>query len=591
MIVTLVIAIIIIGVTLNQYLSGTVLKSTLMLIASICGMILAFTYYEILAGFALSKGYGAGWALTGSLAIVFMISFAVIYAAFSALTSADIHFSHLPDKAIVCVCAGITAMIFCGVILTALSMSPIPSKWLYSRYDSENFQLNSPSGILIPVDTTVAGLFNALSNGSMKSNKSFAVMHPNFIDQIHLNKLHSSEGVSSIAAPDCLIVKKNGLWKPTEKYKDAATGETIDREIVIVRTGIKFGTIEDGGATDEEGNFIFTLAQFQMIAVDGSIAASDKKFGASSAVTVYPIGYVKTKGVVEQKQDISQPITMGRSDFMQHEDYGNVLLIDLVFEQPRNGTPITMNFRNNVTVELPKATEEDQVSGSTVFIQKTACTSDAADVASVSGTKIKPLQITAGDKFMMGLLINTSMSQLLKYEYSSTDAEPQMDNDKIYNAKLKFRPAALDIQTTDNERVNQSSVPNLLSEITGYTLVALKCQMASASAVDSQEFPVLVDTQGREHNAAGLLAGGTKGSENIYQLDYCSDQAMLSFENERITKPFTSQLWLGGETDKINELYFFYYIPSSPEGTIIIFVRTNGKDAGITKYEGFLCEN
>ena len=75
MIVTLVIAIIIIGVTLNQYLSGTVLKSTLMLIASICGMILAFTYYEILAGFALSKGYGAGWALTGSLAIVFMISF------------------------------------------------------------------------------------------------------------------------------------------------------------------------------------------------------------------------------------------------------------------------------------------------------------------------------------------------------------------------------------------------------------------------------------------------------------------------------------------------------------------------------------
>jgi hypothetical protein len=165
-----------------------------------------------------------------------------------------------------------------------------------------------------------------------------------------------------------------------------------------------------------------------------------------------------------------------------------------------------------------------------------------------------------------------------------------MDEEKISNAKLKFRPEALDIQTTDNERVNLSSVPSMLSEINGFTLVSLKCQMTSTSVVDSQEFPVLVDTQGREHNAAGLLAGGTKGSENIYQLDYCSDQAVLSFENGRITKPFTSQLWLGGETDKINELYFFYYIPSSPEGTIIIFVRTNGKDAGISKYEGFLCE-
>lgn len=590
MIAGLVIAIIITGVTLNRYLSGTVLKSILMLIASICGMILAFTYYEILGGFLISQGYIAEWALTVSLAVIFIISFAVIYAAVSSLTGADINFSNLPDKAIACTCGCFTALIFCGVILTSLSMSPIPGKWLYERYNSEKFDINSPSGVLIPADTIVVGLFNTLSGNSMNSGKSFAVMHPDFINQIHLNKLGNSEGVPNIAAKDCLVIKKNGLWKPmpTVKYKDAATGETIDSEIVIVRTGIKSGTIAEGGAMTEDGNFIFNLAQFQMIAVDSSIAGSDKKFSASNVVSVHPLGYIKTKGIIEKKQDISQLITTGQSDFTNHEDYGNVLLIDLVFEQPKNATPIAMTFRNNVIVELPKVTEEDQSSSSTVFIQKSACTSEIADLIAVSGTKIRPLQIAAGDKIMMGLQLSIGIDQILESEYSSTEAEPQLDKEKIYNAKLKFSPKPSDIQEVNNERVSSSSISSLLSAIPDYTLVSLKCQMASASAIDGNDLPVLVDTKGREHHAVGVMAGGTKGSKNIYQFDYCCQKEALSIENGVIIHSFPSQLWLGGEVEKINELYFLYYIPSSPEDTIIILAKTEDKEAGISKYDGFL---
>lgn len=590
MIVSVVIAIIVIGVTLNKYLTGTVLKSTLMLIASICGMILAFTYYEMLGDFILSKGYGGTWALPGALAIIYIISFAVIFAAFSALTGHDIHFSHLPDKIIVCACGAFTALIFCGIILIALSMSPIPSKWLYSQYDSEDFSLDTPSGTLIPADSLVAGLFKTFSNGSMRSGKSFAVMHPNLISEIHLNKLHSSEGVLSIAAKDCIIVNKNGVWTPTETYKDAATGEVIIREMIIVRVGIKSGSFADGGATDEEGNFIFTLAQFQMITVDNSAAAPDKKFGTSSALPLYPVGYIKAKGVL-QEMAISEPITMGRADFRQQEDYGNVLLIDLVFQQTKYSTPIALKFRNNVIVELPKVVQEDPNASSTIFVQKSACISDVADIVPVSGTKITPLQIAAGDKLMKGIQFTSGISRLWEFGYSSTtDTEPQMDKEKIYNAKLKFSPMAADIEGIDNERINQAGVPNMLSMISNYTLVSLKCQMASTSVVDSPEFPVLIDTQGKEHYPAGVFAGGTKDSEHIYQLDYCSDLAVLPVEKGRITSSFTSQLWLGGQTDKITELYFFYQIPAAPESTIIAFVRINGKDTGISKYEGFLCE-
>lgn len=579
MIAGLVVVIIIIIAVLQQYLKGTVIHSFLALVSVILGSIITFNYHTLLSDFMISKGFGGVWAAPGSLVLIFVVATSTILAISQYFLGADIHLSATPDKIISCCLTAITATIACGVLLTAVGMTPIPGKWTYKRFDSEGFNIKDTSRTIIPADDITSGLFSMVSSGAFSSSKYFSALQPNFINQIHLNKLGSSDGVLSITGKDSLVVNKDSVWTPNSVLKDASNGNTIDN-CLIVRVGIKDGLVQEGGALDKDGNLKFTLAQFRLLVGENPISL--KKFDTSGVQAVYPIGYIKTKDQVEVKRNLSEVITMGRTEFKNHEGFGRVLLLDLVFPTTRNTTALAIAFRDSAIAGLEKPVSQDQIGAGINFIQFDKCSSNQAKIAESSNTTIKPIEMTANNEFLLGLRLMVDKSKFFQLPMDTTGVALQKNGEQIATANLKIYPDDKSVRNESPAYGEQNYIPSVLYVPDGFILASIKCSVSSKSTVSASDFPVLNDMSGKIYYPVGLIAGGQKQGKYVYQFDFSSNTTDVSFPK---------QLWLPSETDEVFEVYFVYMLPTGSNKAVIISVKQgNNQPVGFTDCEGFLAE-
>lgn len=588
MLASLAVLIFIIAIILRQYLNGTVLGSFVALVSAFTAMMVSFGYYELLANFIISKGYLVTWAHAISLIVLYGLSFAILWGVGGFVAGTAIHFSDLPDKVISCGVGAIYAAITAGVILTALTMTPIPSKWLYSRYDTESFDLDSPSAALVPADSLAVGLFSTASTGSMKGGKSFAAVHPNFLNQIHLNNLNRSEGVIAVSSKDALATKTNGsYWRPEKVYVDASTGENLDEDIMIVRAAVKGGSVADGGAGDKEGGVNLTLAQFKLIV--GSSSNQDNPFASAESEAFYPIGYVKTGNQVTTKP-LPEIIKFSRSNFSSKDGYRNSAILDLVFEVPQSKKPVALTFRSNSIAQLNKQAGEEEIPGTTTFVQAENCETELGQLNAVSGVAIKPVALSAGQYLMSGLRLNARFTAMKEADLQSSDnGQLEFDDRNFICGKATFSPLADNVESRARERADFSTIPGIINTMPGFAPVALKVEAVNNSVISSDQFPVLIDTDGNRHHAVGLLAGGSKGNDHLYQFDYCSKKESLDIKNNVVSSHYPEQLWIGSQVDKITEFYLIYNVNiKSP--TIILNVESSGKQTGLKDAEGFLID-
>ena len=389
---SLIVVVIILACAAIQYQWGTLVKAFAAIIAAICASIVAFSYFEVLANVFISRGDDSRflslvpWAQPLCFLLLLIVTFAILQTAIALLVRKPIDFGFLPERIGRVVCGILLGLIISGLLLTAFEMAPLSVKWPYQRFDPMRLEPENPSRVLLNADGLATGLFSIISNGSLSGKKSFATIHPNYLDQLFLNRLTDTGDTSIISSVSpAIVVPKPAVWPASE-----AVGQQVARFVselktrggklvydqagksvpvpvspkngydpTIVRVGIKKTAIR--GAAKVNGG-AFTPSQLRLI-------CKRKGYGkdrlAGKAINIYPIGYLKAKDEIQ----MSPEIKIGTQDFE-----GNARFIDFVFCVPNGFEPVLVEFKLNSIVEIPPGpgailTDVDEAPPPAILIQ------------------------------------------------------------------------------------------------------------------------------------------------------------------------------------------------------------------------------
>ncbi|MGD8499699.1 MAG: CvpA family protein [Phycisphaerales bacterium] len=354
----------ILGCAALQYFKGTVVKAFAAIIVAICASAVAFGYFEVLANVFISRFPSLiPWAQPLSFALLFVVAFAILQTAVVQLARQEVDLGVLPERIGRVICGILLGFILSGLLLTTLAMAPLPNKYPYQRFDERNPAAQRPDKVLLNADGFTAGWFSLMSKGSfraIRNPRSFAVLHPSFLDQVFLNRHNDSGDIPLLTSAESIDVpKKNGAWyAPVAGIKDA-DGNPIAPEsnhrLIIVRMGIRKNAINDAGK--------FTLAQLRLICKPRS---DTKGPLAGKGINVYPIGYVSGQNRIQRKK-LSELITVSRDDFGQE----TIRHIDFAFGVPDDHTPVLLEFKLNNIVEVPRPVSEEQAPPPSPFVERT----------------------------------------------------------------------------------------------------------------------------------------------------------------------------------------------------------------------------
>jgi len=370
---SLVVVLIILGCAAFQYFKGTVLRAFATIIVAICAGVVAFSFFEMLANVFISRGDDSRfvslvpWAQSLCFVLLLVLTFAILQTGLMFLTRQPVDLGFLPERIGRVICGILLGLITSGFLLTALEMGPLPTGYPYQRFDPARLEVDSPNRVLFNADGLAAGLFSILSNGSFSGKRSFATLHPAYLDQLFFNRLTRVGETSIICSLSPAIeVPRPAVWPAPEAVREQAdrfatelrsrggkvaydeAGKSVplpaspkgNCDTTIVRIGIKRRAIRraakvNGGA--------FTPSQLRLIC---KRRGSGKEGLAGRGINVYPIGYLKTADEIEIRPEIK----LATDDFKRN---ANTKEIDFVFRVPSGFEPVLVQFKMNSVVEIP----------------------------------------------------------------------------------------------------------------------------------------------------------------------------------------------------------------------------------------------
>jgi len=360
---SLIILLIIAGCVAYQYLKGTLVRAFATIIITICASVVAFGYFEVLAGVIVSRSTGTEpsalmfWAQPLCFALLFILTFAILQTVLIFLTRQPVDLGVLPERIGRIVCGIFLGLILSGIMLTALAMAPLPNKYPYQRFEQSYPDAERPNKVLLNTDGFATGWFSMVSNGSFSAianKKSFATLHPAFLDQVFLNRHIITDKIKTITTSQAIEVPKKAGWYAPEDTKDS-DGNTLQRsgyDITIVRVGIKRAAIREAST--------FTLSQLRLICKPKSDA--NRLIGKGK--NAYPIGYLVAQNQV-QKKKLNDKITIGRLDSNE-----KVKWIDFGFYVPKGFVPVLVEFKLNSITEVEPPVPAEQAPPVIPFVEK-----------------------------------------------------------------------------------------------------------------------------------------------------------------------------------------------------------------------------
>ncbi len=333
------------------YLKGTLTQGIAMVFNAIIAGFVAFAFFERLSVMLANYASGmAAWAPTICFLLLFVLTLAVLQTLALQIGKEKVDLGLWPERVGRVVCGLMLGYVVTGHLFVALANAPVQSQYPYPRFDERNPDPSRPNTALLGPDGFVTALFSAVSKGSfapLGEPKSFAVLHANFLDQIHLNRIKGSRDVSLMtSSPALSLPSRGGVWDAASTLRDtdgnplpARPGENL----ILVRVGIRKSALNDAGK--------FTLSQLRLICTPR--ATGDHPL-AGQGQAVYAIGYIGRGGRLEHK-------TLTDIISIQSEDVpDNVKEIDFAFYVPANLVPTLVQFkRNNVErVSAPVSGED-----------------------------------------------------------------------------------------------------------------------------------------------------------------------------------------------------------------------------------------
>jgi len=261
------------------------------------------------------------------------------------------------------VCGLFLGLILAGLLLTALEMAPLPIKYPYQRFGGKRHK------VLLKANGFATGLFSIVSGGSFSGKRSFSTIHPDYLDQLYLNRLISGTSILTSESPAISVPRppKPAVWPAPEslnekvdqlvselnrqgKLKDELTDESISMpgpvsknyQPTIVRVGIKRSALS---TKDEINVGAFILSQLRLICKQQGYGEDPL---AGAGINIYPIGHLKAADQIQVSTEIKID---SKSDF---KDNAREKWIDFVFCVPRDYVPVLVEFKQNSIVEIAK---------------------------------------------------------------------------------------------------------------------------------------------------------------------------------------------------------------------------------------------
>ncbi|MHC4620210.1 MAG: hypothetical protein ACYTEQ_20885 [Planctomycetota bacterium] len=362
LIANLVVLVIILACVAYQYVKGTFFKAFATVIIAICAATVAFAYFELLAGLFITRGGNSRfpalvpWAQSLSFTLLFILTFAILQTGLAQLVPKPVHLGLIPERFGRVICGIFLGLIASGLLLTVLVMAPLPARYPYPRFDPDRPDPERPSKVLFSADGLATAIFGAASRGCFSGSRSFAALHPDFLDQAFLNRLNTDDEIPIVTTSQAieLPAKQPGqqkalvAWPAPETLKgadDKPMPSKTAHTLTIVRVGIKKTAIEEAGK--------FTLAQLRLICRTRQDAADPL---AGKGKNVFPLGYIKAENQLEMKR-LNQPIIMTYSDF---EPKATVRWIDFAFHVPNDCVPVLVEFKQNNVARVPGLIRSDE---------------------------------------------------------------------------------------------------------------------------------------------------------------------------------------------------------------------------------------
>jgi hypothetical protein len=357
---SIVVLLIIVGCAVFQFFKGTIVRAFATIIIAIFASIVAFGFFEMLASVLIKRGDSGSmlalvpWAHSLGFLLIFVLVFAVLQTAIVQLThKKPIDLGFLPERIGRAVLGIILGFVASGVLMTFLAMAPLPSEYPYERFESRSIKVDNPNKVLLNVDGFVTGLFGVVSNGSLSGKRSFACLHPNFLNQLYLNRLDKGVSLVSGTQPAIEVPRDKAAWPATvaletkieELNSQGKFSRTPGKPIgnyqpMIVRVGIKRTALK----TDSKINAgIFTLSQLRLICKERGYEGDPLE---GKGRDVYPLGYLKAADEIET----SFKIQVQRDDF---PDNAGTKDFDFIFPVPSGLQPVFVGFKLNNIIQIP----------------------------------------------------------------------------------------------------------------------------------------------------------------------------------------------------------------------------------------------
>ncbi|MHC4738418.1 MAG: hypothetical protein ACYS9Y_05890 [Planctomycetota bacterium] len=581
----LIILLIISGCVAFQYFKGTLVKSFAAIIIAICASVVAFGYFEVLAKLIINRSENAKlilWAQSLSFILLFILTFAILQTCTLQVIRKPVELELLPERIGRVICGIFLGLIISGSLLTALAIAPLSNKHPYQRFQSKTPNAEKPKRAFLNVDGFVTGFFSHISNGSLSGKRSFATFHPNFLDQVFLNRHEPAADISIITIPDAIeLPKKNAAWLAPETIRntdDTALSPKNGYTLTIVRVGITTKAIKTGGT--------FTLAQLRLACNKKTI----KNRLTGKAKNIYPIGYLRTFDQLQKKQ-LNDRITIKRSDIS-----GGVKWLDFAFYVPNDFVPVLLEFKQNCVVEIPPLVSSEQVEPTAIFIQQSDCATTSAELKPLSSTKVYGVELGTRSKFLGGLTLKVNDPNQWQNAQTERSIKPaQFEGSKIKYVRAELKQIEIPETDTRQPRGRRTGISTMFEPLEGYILLSLKCNNPSTGSVlKVEQLPVLVEISGLIHQPVGVIASGKVSDQVIYEVDYCSltsdniPEGLAIAEDGSVVKPFPDTIWITKEAQSISEFYVLYLVKSG-RNTFITSVKPAGSKsiAPFKEYEAF----
>ena len=348
---SLLILLIIAGCGAYQYFKGNLIKAFIAFAFGIIASMAAFSYFEPFSQLLISKA-GDGrfaplipWAQMLCFTLIFVLIFALLQTAAAYFIHQNITLGFFVEKIGRVFIGVFLGLFFSGILLTAMAMAPLSNKYPYPRFDSSNINqgviAKSSKKVLLNADGFATGLFSLLSRGSFSGSKSFDVLHPDYLDQLYLNRY--AKNIPLVTPEEAIEIPKNAVSQSPSDLKDS------ENKPVPVKAGHGLMTVQIGikkKAAMEAGTF--TLSQFRLICKN----QTDRNKLSGSAVNAYPVGYFDENNRVAVA-DAGEVLTIERDDFTD-----NVKMLKLVFSVPSGMTPVLAEFKANNATDVPAAKQD-----------------------------------------------------------------------------------------------------------------------------------------------------------------------------------------------------------------------------------------